>query len=115
MAMNRNYTEFKFPQIKSLPWSKVFRHRTTPDAIDLVTKMLQYSPTKRLKPMEGLAHPYFDELRQSTCKLPNGRPLPPLFNFSEHEYHCAGSLARDILPQEIYEDLYRRHGEAGRQ
>lgn len=115
MAMNRNYTEFKFPQIKSLSWSKVFRHRTTPDAIDLVSKMLQYSPTKRLKPMEGLAHPYFDELRQSTCKLPNGKPLPPLFNFSEHEFKCAASLARDILPQDVFEELRGKYGDPGRQ
>lgn len=113
MAMNRNYNEFKFPQIKSLSWSKVFRHRTTPESIDLVSKMLQYSPTKRLKPMEGLAHPYFDDLRQTTCKLPSGKPLPPLFNFSEHEYHCAGPLARDILPTKVYADLHAKYGEPG--
>jgi hypothetical protein len=26
-------------------------------------------------------HPFFDELRDPNCRLPNGRPLPPLFNF----------------------------------
>ncbi len=26
-------------------------------------------------------HPFFDELRDPNCHLPNGRPLPPLFNF----------------------------------
>lgn len=111
MAMNRNYTEFKFPQIKCLSWSKVFRHRTTPDAIDLVSKMLQYSPAKRINPFEGLAHPYFDELRQSTCKLANGKPLPPLFDFSEHEYRHAGSLARNILPSDIFDKFYQQFGE----
>lgn len=116
MAMNRNYTEFKFPQIKSLSWSKVFRHRTTPESIDLVSRMLQYSPTKRLKPMEGLAHAYFDDLRQPSCKLPNGKPLPPLFDFSEDEYHRAGSLAKDILPQDVYAKLHGAYGEPkGRQ
>lgn len=113
MAMNRNYNEFKFPQIKSLSWSKVFRHRTTPESIDLVSKMLQYSPAKRLKPMEGLAHPYFDDLRHTACKLPSGKPLPPLFNFSEHEYHCAGPLARDILPKPVFADLLAKYGEPG--
>lgn len=111
MAMNRNYTEFKFPQIKSLSWLKVFRHNTTPDAIDLVSKMLQYSPAKRITPFEGLAHPYFDELRQPTCRLGNGKTLPPLFNFSEHEYRHAGSLARQILPRDVFDKLFELHGE----
>lgn len=35
-AMNPNYTEFKFPQIKPHPWTKVFSKRMPPDAIDLV-------------------------------------------------------------------------------
>lgn len=45
-AMNPSYTEFKFPQIKAHPWDKVFRSRTPPDAIDLVSKMLAYDPAK---------------------------------------------------------------------
>jgi serine/threonine protein kinase len=110
MSMNRNYTEFKFPQIKAHPWQKVFRIRTTPDAIDLVSKMLQYSPTERLKPMEGLAHEYFDELRSSTCRLPNGKPLPPLFDFSEPEFKAAGPLAEKILPSSLFEDLASKYG-----
>lgn len=110
MAMNRNYTEFKFPQIKPHPWHKVFRVRTTPDAIDLVSKMLQYSPTKRLRPMEGLTHEYFDELRSPTCRLPNGKSLPPLFDFSKHEFKVAGHLAERILPPDIFEDLCSQHG-----
>lgn len=114
MAMNRNYTEFKFPQIKSLPWSKVLRNRTQPDAIDLVSKMLQYSPTKRIKPMEGLAHSFFDELREPTCKLPNGKPLPPLFDFSEHEFRDAGPLAKNILPPNVFEELQGLYGNPSR-
>lgn len=35
-AMNPNYTEFKFPQIKPHPWSKVFSKRLPADAVDLV-------------------------------------------------------------------------------
>lgn len=51
-AMNSNYTEFKFPQIKSHPWQKVFRGRTPAEAVDLVSKMLSYTPVNRLKPLE---------------------------------------------------------------
>lgn len=31
--------------------------------------------------LEALIHPFFDELRDPNMRLPNGRPLPPLFNF----------------------------------
>lgn len=30
-AMNSNYSEFKFPQIKAHPWKGVFRARTPPE------------------------------------------------------------------------------------
>ncbi|KAI8007239.1 Shaggy-related protein kinase NtK-1 [Camellia lanceoleosa] len=32
--------------------------------------------------LEACAHPFFDDLRELTTSLPNGRPLPPLFNFT---------------------------------
>ena len=38
-AMNPNYTEFKFPQIKAHPWAKVFSKRMPPDAVDLVSRV----------------------------------------------------------------------------
>lgn len=31
--------------------------------------------------LEACVHPFFDELRDPNCRLPSGRPLPPLFNF----------------------------------
>ncbi|GBG76333.1 hypothetical protein CBR_g22080 [Chara braunii] len=46
-AMNPNYTEFKFPQIKPHPWNKVFHKRMPSEAVDLVSKLLQYSPHLR--------------------------------------------------------------------
>lgn len=33
--------------------------------------------------LEACAHPFFDELRETNARLPNGRPLPPLFNFKQ--------------------------------
>jgi hypothetical protein len=34
--------------------------------------------------LEALIHPFFDELRDPNTRLPNGRFLPPLFNFKPH-------------------------------
>jgi serine/threonine protein kinase len=80
--MNPNYQEFRFPQIKAHPWHKVFRNRTPPMAIDLVCRLLDYTPATRLTPLEACAHAFFDELRDPDTRLPNG-PLPLLFNFSQ--------------------------------
>ncbi|GFZ04484.1 shaggy-related kinase 11 [Actinidia rufa] len=84
-CMNPNYTEFKFPQIKAHPWHKIFHKRTPPEAVDLVSRLLQYSPNLRSSALEELIHPFFDELRDLNTRLPNGRFLPPLFNFKAHE------------------------------
>ena len=62
--MNPNYTEFKFPQIKAHPWQKVFRARTSPEAIDLVSRLLEYTPSARITPLQACAHTFFDELRE---------------------------------------------------
>ncbi|XP_073223610.1 glycogen synthase kinase-3 homolog MsK-2 isoform X2 [Cicer arietinum] len=84
-CMNPNYTEFKFPQIKAHPWHKIFRKRMPPEAVDLVSRLLQYSPNLRSTALEALVHPFLDELRDPNTRLPNGRHLPPLFNFKANE------------------------------
>ncbi|XP_022862672.1 shaggy-related protein kinase kappa-like [Olea europaea var. sylvestris] len=80
-CMNPNYTEFKFPQIKPHPWHKVFQKRLPAEAVDLICRFFQYSPNLRCTALEACVHPFFDELRDPNTRLPNGRPLPPLFNF----------------------------------
>ncbi|XP_049311024.1 probable serine/threonine-protein kinase dyrk2 isoform X1 [Bactrocera dorsalis] len=100
--MNPNYTEFKFPQIKSHPWQKVFRIRTPTEAINLVSQLLEYTPSARITPLKACAHPFFDELRQEgNTTLPNGRPMPPLFNFTEHELSIQPSLIPQLLPKHL--------------
>ncbi|KAL0436022.1 UNVERIFIED_CONTAM: Shaggy-related protein kinase alpha [Sesamum radiatum] len=84
-CMNPNYTEFKFPQIKAHPWHKIFHKRMPPEAVDLVSRLLQYSPNLRCTALEALVHPFFDELRDPNVRLPNGRFVPPLFNFKPNE------------------------------
>ena len=102
-AMNPNYTEFKFPQIKAHAWSKIFSKRIPADAVDLVracfqtrlrspgmrgsagpaawwgaqvAQLLQYSPVGRVTALQAMTHPFFDDLRDATTVLPNGAALP---------------------------------------
>uniref|UniRef100_A0AAY5EVA2 [tau protein] kinase n=2 Tax=Electrophorus electricus TaxID=8005 RepID=A0AAY5EVA2_ELEEL len=96
--MNPNYTEFKFPQIKAHPWTKVFKPRTPPEAISLCSRLLEYTPVTRLSPLQACAHTFFDELRQPTARLPSGRELPQLFNFSPVELSIQPQLNSVLVP-----------------
>ncbi|XP_065159157.1 glycogen synthase kinase-3 beta isoform X2 [Atheta coriaria] len=116
--MNPNYTEFKFPQIKSHPWQqsllarmalpkcttehqkiRVFRARTPPEAIELVARLLEYTPSSRISPLQACAHPFFNELREKNTRLPNGLELPPLFNFTEQELNIEPKLNATLIPR----------------
>lgn len=99
--MNRNYTEFKFPQIKAHPWHKVFRARTPPEAIDLVARLLEYTPSARVGPLQACAHAFFDELREPGTRLPSGRELPPLFDFTPHELSLEPQLNATLIPAHL--------------
>uniref|UniRef100_A0A1X7UY68 Protein kinase domain-containing protein n=1 Tax=Amphimedon queenslandica TaxID=400682 RepID=A0A1X7UY68_AMPQE len=103
--MNPNYTEFKFPQIKAHAWNKVFRPRTPPEAIDLVSRLLEYTPTMRITTLDSCAHSFFDELRQPGANMPNGRDFPPLFNFSQQELSICPSLESKLVPPHYHESL----------
>ncbi|XP_056335729.1 glycogen synthase kinase 3 alpha a isoform X1 [Danio aesculapii] len=96
--MNPNYTEFKFPQIKAHPWTKVFKPRTPPEAIALCSRLLEYTPVTRLSPLQACAHAFFDELRQPGTRLPSGRELPPLFNFTTTELMIQPQLNSTLIP-----------------
>ena len=69
---------------------QVFR-KATPDAIELISALLEYTPTKRLSAVEAMVHPFFEELRAPECRLPDSRhaaggtkEMPKLFDFSRH-------------------------------
>ncbi|XP_005998027.1 glycogen synthase kinase 3 alpha b isoform X2 [Latimeria chalumnae] len=96
--MNPNYTEFKFPQIKAHPWTKVFKTRTPPEAISLCSRLLEYTPATRLSPLEACAHNFFEDLRNPNTRLPNGRELPYLFNFSPVELSIQPLLNSLLIP-----------------
>ncbi|KAF7149484.1 hypothetical protein RHSIM_Rhsim02G0144800 [Rhododendron simsii] len=100
-CMNPNYTDFRFPQIKANPWHKIFHKRMPPEAIDLASRLLQYSPNLRCTALEACAHPFFDELREPNARLPNGRPLPPLFNFKQELSGASPDLVSKLIPEHV--------------
>lgn len=61
--------------------------RTPAEAVELVSVLLEYTPSLRVSPLQACAHAFFDELRDPLHRLPNGRSLPPLFNFTQLGNH----------------------------
>lgn len=96
--MNPKYKEYRFPQIKPLPWDRVFRSRTPKEAIDFVATLLVYDPNQRPKPLDALADSYFDELRDQNTRLPDGSPLPDLFGFTPEERKENKALCEKVTP-----------------
>ncbi|RKF65061.1 Protein kinase gsk3 [Erysiphe neolycopersici] len=110
-TMNPNYMEHKFPQIKPHPFNKVFR-RADPDAIELISCLLEYTPTERLGAINSMVHPFFDELRDPTTRFPDSRQpngrirdLPVLFDFSRHELSIAPKLNHKLVPLHVRPSL----------
>nr|CAH04890.1 glycogen synthase kinase 3 [Suberites domuncula] len=99
--MNSNYTEFKFPQIKAHPWNRVFRPRTSPEAIDLVSRLLEYTPSNRITPMEACAHAMFNEIRQPGARMPNGREFPLSLTLHPKNLAIRPSLESILLPPHV--------------
>lgn len=107
-TMNPNYMEHKFPQIKPHPFNKVFRPRTPNDAIDLVSKLLEYTPSSRLTAVEAMVHNLFDELRVEGTRMPNGRDFPRLFDFTREELSIRPELNRQLVPDWCLPELEER-------
>lgn len=111
--MNPSYSEFKFPQIKQNPWNKIFRSKTPTEAIDLINHLLVYNPERRLKPLEALLHPFFDELRDENTRLPNKAPLPELFDFTKEELMSTNQETAQLLIPDWYRSKRGRKNRDG--
>jgi glycogen synthase kinase 3 beta len=102
-SMNRHYTDFKFPSIKAKSWEDVFKkapREVSKDAIAFLDLMLRYEPEFRTKALRALLHPWFDELRDPKTTLEDGKPLPPLFNFTDVEFCSDKTLDwKKLIPE----------------
>ena len=100
--MNPEYTDYRFPFIKSFPWSFIYRkNKDVPsEYFDLLKKLLCYEPDKRLKPLVALTHPFFNELRDKTVinKVNSEFDLGILFDFSEDEIKDYGDTIEKLTP-----------------
>lgn len=76
----------------SRPLEEHFKSRSAEDRkliVDVLQRLFDYQPSSRPSCIEAMADVFFDELRTPGLTLPEGRPLPPLFNFFEEEMALA--------------------------
>ena len=106
--MNPHYNEYRFPQISAIPWEKVFKPNTNPDAIKFVSSLLVYNPEDRPNPLEALEDRYFDELRNQSTRLPNGEQIPhSLFEFTQEECNYCRKVGRPELIDALLPTWYK--------
>lgn len=101
-AMNPVYKEYRFPNIAPIPWEKVFKPNTNPEAVRFISRLLIYDPSERPNPLEALLDPWFDELRDQNCILPNGNPIPAdMFNFTPDEEQYCHKIGKPLIIQRL--------------
>lgn len=53
--------------------------------------------------LEACSHCFFDDLRDPSARLPNGRPLPPLFNFKQEV--CLSTVTLSVIQYAVWENV----------
>ncbi len=70
---------------------------SNPQALDLIDRMLQFNPHKRITVEEALSHPYM-----ATLHDPSDEPCcPQPFHFPLDDAHLNGFHIRDLIYEEI--------------
>ncbi|CAI2369981.1 unnamed protein product [Moneuplotes crassus] len=99
IKMNPDFIEFKFPQVLPISWSYFFEKKVPEDALDLISNLLMYIPSHRMKPIEALMHPFFDELRASTLYSDPLNRVPNLFDFFKEEIELSSvQIIEQLVP-----------------
>ena len=92
IEINPKFTDMRMPEIKKLPWHRILNENDA-DLNDLLDSIFAYSPSKRISPLQALCHPFFEDLRKEGFRMPGGRPLPNLFNWTEEELSASVHLS----------------------
>uniref|UniRef100_A0A6B2L5Y5 Protein kinase domain-containing protein n=1 Tax=Arcella intermedia TaxID=1963864 RepID=A0A6B2L5Y5_9EUKA len=109
-CMNPEFKEHsKLPMLKKRSLEKVFPPGTPTTAISLISKMLKYTPTHRILPMEALCEPFFIEFKNANTSL--GPEISPYFDFLPEEIKVAYDLGvlNDLLPKEEHQKLSKKY------
>eukprot|EP00605_Chrysophyceae_sp_TOSAG23-4_P002499 GSChrysophyteH1.ASY1.ANO1.2762.1 assembled CDS len=100
MNMNPNYQEYKnFPVMRPPSWPSIFKPNTNAEAIDLVSKLLVYYPTKRLKAIEAAGHTFYDDLRNPETVIRSEFQPEKLFQLTQEELALKPDMEAKLVPK----------------
>lgn len=99
---NRQFME-QLPNQRGKNFKELFNMCTNPDAIDLLQKMLEFDPEKRISIQGALEHPYMEKLHQDDDE-PVGAPVSD-YDFDFELY----SLKINEFKTLIYEETQLYH------
>jgi glycogen synthase kinase 3 beta len=109
--LNKNNTlNYQFPEVKPYPISKIFQGKPK-ELISLLQKIFVYEPHKRLTGLEIIAHPFYEDLRNSDLAQNGKYIFPQIYDFTENELSCYKNinLLKKIIPEwsESYRMLFK--------
>lgn len=108
--LNKNNTlNYQFPVVKPYAINKIFAGKPK-ELIHLLQKIFVYEPHKRMNALEIMAHPFFDDLRNSDLAQNGKFIVPQIYDFTDNEiYSCKNkSLLKKIIPDwcEVYRNIF---------
>ncbi|GJE87877.1 serine/threonine-protein kinase [Phanerochaete sordida] len=77
----------QYPRYPKIPFSQVLP-KASPQAIDLLERLLQFDPAKRISAAEALQHPYFTSGQPPYPMPAAGAMAPPAFNYPHPQQHA---------------------------
>mmetsp|Transcript_29445 Transcript_29445/g.68259 ORF Transcript_29445/g.68259 Transcript_29445/m.68259 type:complete len:369 (+) Transcript_29445:48-1154(+) len=94
------------PRRQKQAWDKLYP-KASPEALDLLSKMLEFDPSKRIDATAALAHPYMHELHDA-----EDEPLATsIFDFGFEKQQLSAQTLRDLIFSEV--QYYKRRGQEG--
>ncbi|KAI0069911.1 Pkinase-domain-containing protein [Panus rudis PR-1116 ss-1] len=87
----------QYPRYPKIPFQQVLP-KASPQAIDLLERLLQFDPNKRISAAEALNHPYFTSTAIPFPIPPAGAMGPPTFNYPNP--HAAAATAHHQQQQQ---------------
>ncbi|PAV69103.1 hypothetical protein WR25_25101 [Diploscapter pachys] len=99
-SMNPKYAGVPISDVPGIGLAKLLKGHASSHALEVLGSLLKYNPNERAHPLEILSMQFFDDLRKPETTLPDGAPLPPIFEWYQREVELSYTvkLQASIFP-----------------
>ncbi|KAI0733940.1 putative PHO85-cyclin-dependent protein kinase [Fomitopsis betulina] len=91
----------QYPRYPKIPFSQVLP-KASPQALDLLERLLQFDPAKRITAADALSHPYFTGSVPLNLPAPAGSMAPPAYNFPHPHAHQQQQISQQQQQQQAH-------------